>query len=94
MQLRKIGKEAFKGCASKIQFAVPKGKQTVYAKLLKEKIWKIENYSIADMGWQVFCQSVSCWYFFEKSGPGGRQFFGHGVEQGAAGTGKPWKKSR
>lgn len=40
VQLRKIGKEAFKGCASKIQFAVPKGKQTAYAKLLKGKYGK------------------------------------------------------
>ena len=40
VQLRKIGKEAFKGCASKIQFAVPKEKQTAYAKLLKGKYGK------------------------------------------------------
>ena len=40
VQLRKIGKEAFKGCASKIQFAVPKGKQTAYVKLLKGKYGK------------------------------------------------------
>ena len=38
--VKKIGKEAFKGCASKIQFAVPKRKQTAYAKLLKGKYGK------------------------------------------------------
>ncbi|MDD6695407.1 MAG: leucine-rich repeat protein [Lachnospiraceae bacterium] len=38
--LRKIGKDAFKGCASKIRFAVPKEKKTAYAKLLKGKYEK------------------------------------------------------
>ncbi|MBU5429183.1 leucine-rich repeat protein [Kineothrix sp. MSJ-39] len=40
VQLRKVGKEAFQGCMAKIRFAVPKEKQTAYAKLLRGKYGK------------------------------------------------------
>lgn len=39
-RLRKVGKEAFRGTAAKIRFAVPKEKQTAYASLLKGKYGK------------------------------------------------------